>query len=124
MMGPYDYTTELTKDLTGKKQHTLLLVLGSCTLADNVSRFIIDNIHNNNIEISFEWCSKYNEYIIYDYEPFATDGFYVRIIIHSDNYNLLGFIQHEVEQLLNNVFKLEKDLCEKPYKDKTHTEVK
>ena len=30
-----------------------------------------------------EWKSKYNSYVVYDYEPFCTDGFEINITISS-----------------------------------------
>lgn len=41
-----------------------------------------------------EWKSKYNSYVIYDYEPFCSDGFEINIVISSNSINNVGFIKY------------------------------
>lgn len=41
-----------------------------------------------------EWRSKYNSYVVYDYEPFCSDGFEVNMTIASKNKNNLKFIKY------------------------------
>jgi len=41
-----------------------------------------------------EWRSKYNSYVVYDYEPFCPDGFEISITISSTSKNYLKFIQY------------------------------
>ncbi len=48
-----------------------------------------------------EWISKYNSYVVYDYEPFCSDGFEISLTISSTNKNYLKFIQYLYENKLN-----------------------
>ena len=41
-----------------------------------------------------EWKSKYNSYVVYDYEPFCSDGFEINIVISSISLNNVGFIKY------------------------------
>ena len=41
-----------------------------------------------------EWKSKYNSYVIYDYEPFCSDGFEINVVISSISLNNVGFIKY------------------------------
>ena len=52
----------------------------------NVNKDILDwleeIIEENNGRIEKkEWKSKYNSYVVYDYEPFCTDGFEINLTI-------------------------------------------
>ena len=40
-----------------------------------------------------EWKSKYNSYVIYDYEPFCSDGFEINLIISSRDKNHVNFVK-------------------------------
>lgn len=40
-----------------------------------------------------EWKSKYNNYVIYDYEPFCSDGFEINITLSSFENEFLNFIR-------------------------------
>lgn len=50
-----------------------------------------------------EWRSKYNSYVVYDYEPFCSDGFEVNITIASSNKNNLKFIKYLYEHKINQI---------------------
>lgn len=41
-----------------------------------------------------EWRSKYNSYVVYDYEPFCSDGFEISLTISATSKNYLKFIQY------------------------------
>lgn len=41
-----------------------------------------------------EWRSKYNSYVVYDYEPFCSDGFEISLTISSNSKSYLKFIQY------------------------------
>ena len=41
-----------------------------------------------------EWKSKYNSYVVYDYEPFCSDGFGIHVNIVSSDKNTLEFIKY------------------------------
>ncbi len=41
-----------------------------------------------------EWKSKYNSYVVYDYEPFCSDGFEINIILSSTSKPHLNFLKY------------------------------
>ena len=56
----------------------------------------------NNCQIEKkEWKSKYNSYVIYDYEPFCSDGFEINITVSSHNINYLYFVKFLYENKIN-----------------------
>ncbi len=56
----------------------------------------------NNCQIEKkEWKSKYNSYVIYDYEPFCSDGFEINITVSSHNINYLYFLRFLYENKIN-----------------------
>ena len=69
----------------------------------NISKDIIDWFEyiaeENNCHVEKkEWKSKYNNYVIYDYEPFCSDGFEINVVISSYDYNYLDFIKYLYEE--------------------------
>lgn len=54
-----------------------------------------------------EWRSKYNSYVVYDYEPFCSDGFEISLTISSNSRNYLRFIQYLYENKLKTIEYLE-----------------
>lgn len=58
--------------------------------------------HNSRVEKK-EWKSKYNSYVVYDYEPFCTDGFEVNMVISSINSKYLEFIKYLYEEKINTI---------------------
>lgn len=59
----------------------------------NELAFVENNCNSFGCHIlAMEWKSKYNSYVVYDYEPFYSDGFNISIILSSANdFNLLAF---------------------------------
>lgn len=41
-----------------------------------------------------EWKSKYNSYVVYDYEPFCSDGFEINYLVSSFDYSYLNFVRY------------------------------
>ena len=41
-----------------------------------------------------EWKSKYNSYVIYDYEPFCSDGFEINLVVSSTSRAHLDFLKY------------------------------
>ena len=41
-----------------------------------------------------EWKSKYNSYVVYDYEPFCTEGLEINLLISSSECSYLNFIKY------------------------------
>ncbi len=53
-----------------------------------------------------EWRSKYNHYVVYDYEPFCSEGFEISVTISSKNVNFLNFVRYLFEmkvQIINHL---------------------
>jgi hypothetical protein len=50
-----------------------------------------------------EWKSKYNSYVIYDYEPFCSDGFEINLVITSKSYAHLNFLKYLYENKINTI---------------------
>ena len=74
----------------------------------NISRDIIDWFEyvaeENNCRIEKkEWKSKYNSYVVYDYEPFCTDGFEINLVITSYNSAYLNFIKYLYDEKISTI---------------------
>jgi hypothetical protein len=50
-----------------------------------------------------EWRSKYNSYVVYDYEPFCSDGFEISLTISSTSRNYIKFIQYLYEHKIKTL---------------------
>lgn len=50
-----------------------------------------------------EWKSKYNNYVIYDYEPFCSDGFEINITLSSRRGEYLNFVRYLYENKLQTL---------------------
>lgn len=74
----------------------------------NVNKDIVswleDIIEENNSRIERkEWKSKYNSYVVYDYEPFCSDGFEINLLVSSYDYSYLNFIKYLYEEKVNTI---------------------
>ena len=50
-----------------------------------------------------EWRSKYNSYVVYDYEPFCSDGFEISLTVSSSSKDHLKFIKYLYENKLKTI---------------------
>ena len=50
-----------------------------------------------------EWKSKYNNYVIYDYEPFCSDGFEINVTISSRQGEYLNFVRFLYENKIRTI---------------------
>lgn len=50
-----------------------------------------------------EWRSKYNNYVVYDYEPFCSDGFEISVTLSCKNLCFLNFVRYLYEIRLQTV---------------------
>ena len=50
-----------------------------------------------------EWKSKYNSYVVYDYEPFCTDGFEINLVISSNDSSFLSFIKYLYDEKVSTI---------------------
>ena len=61
-------------------------------------------IDENNCRIEKkEWKSKYNSYVVYDYEPFCTDGFEINLTVISHNSAYLSFVQYLYDEKISTI---------------------
>ena len=64
----------------------------------NMIDWLEDIIEENNSHIERkEWKSKYNSYVVYDYEPFCSDGFEINITVSSKEVEFLNFVRYLYE---------------------------
>ena len=69
--------------------------------------FITNLLDEYNIEYRELYKSKYNEYVVYEYEPSFIVGFYYSVDI-KDNPDLINFIDYLIKQHIKNIEKLNK----------------
>lgn len=50
-----------------------------------------------------EWKSKYNNYVIYDYEPFCADGFEINLTLSSKQIEYLNFVRFLYENKIQKI---------------------
>ena len=63
-----------------------------------------DIVYENNCIIEKkEWKSKYNSYVVYDYEPFCSDGFEINMVISSYDPNYLYFLKYLYDNKINTI---------------------
>lgn len=77
----------------------------------NLLKWLEEIIFENHCKIEKkEWKSKYNNYVIYDYEPFCVDGFSINILISSNSYQHINFVRYLYENKINLLDYLERCL--------------
>ncbi len=74
----------------------------------NINKDIVgwleDVIEENNGRIDKkEWKSKYNSYVVYDYEPFCSEGFEINMQISSHNPAYLNFIKYLYDEKIHTI---------------------
>lgn len=70
----------------------------------NLLSWLEDIIDENKARIERkEWKSKYNSYVVYDYEPFCTEGFEINLIISSRESSFLNFIKYLYDEKVNTI---------------------
>ena len=96
--------------IMGKSQNKYLEI-------KNVNRDIVnwleDIAEENNCRVERkEWKSKYNSYVVYDYEPFCSEGFEINLLFSSTQISYLNFIKYLYKEklatleYLNNCIKI------------------
>lgn len=55
-----------------------------------------------------EWKSKYNNYVIYEYEPFCPEGFTINLLISSSAYEYINFVRYLYENKVSVINYLER----------------
>lgn len=74
----------------------------------NINRNIVDWLENiaeeNNCRIERkEWKSKYNSYVVYDYEPFCSEGFEINILFSAIDISYLNFVKYLYNEKLSTI---------------------
>ena len=74
----------------------------------NINKDIVDWLENiaeeNNCHVERkEWKSKYNSYVVYDYEPFCSEGFEINILLSSPHIHYLNFIKYLYKEKLTTL---------------------
>ena len=74
----------------------------------NINKDIVNWFENiaeeNNCKIERkEWKSKYNSYVVYDYEPFCSEGFEINILLSSFDISYLNFIKYLYNEKLATI---------------------
>ena len=69
--------------------------------------FINNLLDEYNIKYRESYKSKYNEYVIYEFEPSFTVGFYYSVDVKG-NPDLINFIDYLIKQRIKNIEKLNK----------------
>lgn len=65
-----------------------------------LEKIVLDN--NCRIEKK-EWKSKYNSYVVYDYEPFCSEGFEINMTISSNSKEYINFIKYLYENKIQTI---------------------
>lgn len=74
----------------------------------NIVPWLEDIVEENNCHIERkEWKSKYNSYVVYDYEPFCSDGFEINILLSSIEMSYLNFIKYLYNEKIATIDYLE-----------------
>ena len=63
----------------------------------------IKNISKDIVNWVEEWKSKYNSYVVYDYEPFCSEGFEINILLSSFDISYLNFIKYLYNEKLSTI---------------------
>ncbi len=70
----------------------------------NVLPWFEDVIDENNCRIERkEWKSKYNSYVVYDYEPFCTEGFEINLVISAKDRSYLDFVRYLYNEKISTI---------------------
>ena len=74
----------------------------------NINRNILDWVEDIADEIGCrierkEWKSKYNSYVVYDYEPFCSDGFEINILFSSPEISYLNFLKYLYNEKISTI---------------------
>lgn len=50
-----------------------------------------------------QWKSKYNSYVVYDYEPFCSDGFEINLEFKCESKNHFEFVKYLYEKRVSEI---------------------
>ena len=70
----------------------------------NMVDWVEDIAEENNCRVERkEWKSKYNSYVVYDYEPFCSEGFEINLLLSSIDISYLNFIKYLYREKLSTI---------------------
>ena len=70
----------------------------------NIVDWVEDIAEENNCRVERkEWKSKYNSYVVYDYEPFCSEGFEINLLLSSADISYLNFIKYLYNEKLSTI---------------------
>ena len=70
----------------------------------DVVNWLEDIAEENNCKIERkEWKSKYNSYVVYDYEPFCSEGFEINLLLSSSEITYLNFIKYLYKEKISTI---------------------
>ena len=74
----------------------------------NINRELLDWLERTSLETNCridnkEWKSKYNSYVVYDYEPFCSDGFEINMTVSSYDVNYVNFLKFLFENKVKTI---------------------
>ena len=74
----------------------------------NVNKDLADWLENvaeeNNCRVERkEWKSKYNSYVVYDYEPFCAEGFEINMLFSSPDISYLNFLKYLYNEKISTI---------------------
>ena len=88
-----------------KLQHKYLEIKN---INKDIVSWVEDIAEENNCRVERkEWKSKYNSYVVYDYEPFCSEGFEINILLSSFDVSYLNFIKYLYNEKLSTISYLE-----------------
>ena len=91
-----------------EKVNDELQIIVPCDILKNKIEHLINEIPESRIQRN--WQSMYNQYVIYDYEPFNCSGFNLVYTIKFNDTILRDYYAFRIESKLNEIAKLEKQL--------------
>ena len=78
-------------------------------VSNNLLHWLECIIEENNCKVEKkEWKSKYNNYVIYEYEPFCPEGFTINVLISSHSYEYINFVRYLYETKVSVINYLER----------------
>ena len=70
----------------------------------DIVNWVEDVAEENNCRVERkEWKSKYNSYVVYDYEPFCSEGFEINILLSSFDISYLNFIKYLYKEKISTI---------------------
>jgi len=74
----------------------------------NINKDIVDWLETvameNNCSVERkEWKSRYNSYVVYDYEPFCSEGFEINLLLSSEEVSYLNFIRYLYNEKISTI---------------------